>query len=81
MDASVREKGRHVGSFRLQEQKESCIWISKKCMAVETAANAFMVFVWTFVVCIKHYRRYFLEASRPSCCKLYEAGYQNVRRF
>ena len=43
MDASVGEKGRHVGSFHLQEQKVKCIWISKRCMAVKTAANAFMV--------------------------------------
>ena len=43
MDASVREKGRHVGSFHLQEQRKWCMWISKRCTAVETAANAFMV--------------------------------------
>ena len=44
MDASVRQKARHVGGFRLQEQREWCIWVSQGCLAVETAANVFMIF-------------------------------------
>ena len=70
-----------MGSFRVREQGNGASDVSKRCLAVEIAANVVMVSVWTFLACHKHYRRYFLEMSRPSGCKLSAAGYQDVPKF
>lgn len=68
MYALVGERRGHWGRFSLVRTGKWCIWVSRRFPVVETAANVLIVFVWTFLAGIKHYRR---------CV----ARYLNVRHF
>ena len=61
INALVTEGGGHVGSYRLQKRRECCTWVSKRWIAVKTAAKVFMAFVWIFHAWVECYRRYFLD--------------------